>query len=98
MKAMKLGLVLMGCLLGSVGCGGVEDAADETALPTEVQETQDVSAQAGCIPGQTRTIKVGCCHPTLERRQNQICTNSAGSWSNSGSSYCGGSTLNCYGG
>ncbi|RKH76045.1 hypothetical protein D7Y21_39475 [Corallococcus sp. AB045] len=95
MKTLKRGLLLVGCLLGAVGCG--VEAPEEGALVVE-EDTQEVSAQAGCIPGQTRTIKVGCCTPTLERQQNQICTNSAGSWSNSGSSYCGGSTLNCYGG
>ncbi|CAM3831864.1 hypothetical protein G4177_11815 [Corallococcus sp. ZKHCc1 1396] len=94
MKSMKRGLLLVTCLLGAVGCG--VETPDEVTAPTE--DVQEVSAQAGCIPGQTRTIKVGCCTPTLERRQNQICTNSAGSWSNSGTSYCGGSTLNCYGG
>ena len=94
MKTMMRGLLLATCLLGAVGCG--VEAPDEGTPQTE--DAQEVSAQAGCIPGQTRTIKVGCCTPTLERRQNQICTNSAGSWSNSGSSYCGGSTLNCYGG
>lgn len=94
MKTMMRGLLLATCLLGAVGCG--VETPDEATSQTE--DVQEVSAQAGCIPGQTRTIKVGCCTPTLERRQNQICTNSAGSWSNSGSSYCGGSTLNCYGG
>ncbi|RYZ43635.1 MAG: hypothetical protein EOO71_02735 [Myxococcaceae bacterium] len=94
MKTLTRGLLLATCLMGAVGCG-VESPDEDTS---RTEEPQGVSAQASCIPGQTRTIKVGCCTPTLERRQNQICTNSAGSWSNSGTSYCGGSTLNCYGG
>jgi hypothetical protein len=91
MKRTTWGLLLVGSLLASVGCG--VEATEEGAPGADDQR---VEAQAGCIPGQTRTVKQGCCSPYNELRQNQICTNSSGSWSNSGSAYCAPVSANCY--